>query len=156
MSISQLLSSDAPPRPPQQPPTAAPVRISPLSQSQTFERENQTVPEAKPSSQIEQQQQQQQPSFRSNGIRNLLNNESEETAQPMADSDTDTEDIPLISQGAGVAIATPTTKNHDRQVIVCCVWNFGHCHKQLTKRGNCLLDGIRTTEHYERTTTTQP
>lgn len=126
MSISQLLSSDAPPRPPQQPSTAAPVRISPLSQSQTFERENQTVPEAKPSSQLEQQQQQ-QPSFRSNGIRNLLNNESEEAAQPMADSDTDTEDIPLISQGA--AIATPTTKNHDRQVIVCVVWNFGHCQK---------------------------
>lgn len=124
MSISQLLSSDAPPRPPQQPSTAAPVRISPLSQSQTFERENQTVPEAKPSSQLEQQQQQ-QPSFRSNGIRNLLNNESEEAAaaQPMADSDTDTEDIPLISQGAGgVAIATPTTKNHDKQVIVCGNW----------------------------------
>ncbi|CDH53326.1 snf2 family helicase atpase [Lichtheimia corymbifera JMRC:FSU:9682] len=144
MSISQLLSSDAPPRPPQQPSTAAPVRISPLSQSQTFERENQTVPEAKPSSQLEQQQQQ-QPSFRSNGIRNLLNNESEEAAQPMADSDTDTEDIPLISQGA--AIATPTTKNHDRQMGSGLQSTMNgqqqHSHEYATQRpGEHVTNGI--------------
>ena len=129
MSISQLLSSDAPPRHQQQS-TSVPVRISPLSQSQTFERDNQTVPETKSSSQPEQQ-----PAFRSNGIRNLLNNESEE-APPMADSDTDTEDIPLISQGTGVAIATPTTKSHDKQVM-CMRW--GYCNKQPTKRGGIFI-----------------
>lgn len=148
MSISQLLSSDAPPRHQQQPSTAAPVRISPLSQSHTFERESQTVPESKPSSQLEQQS-----TFRSNGIRNLLNNESEEAQQPMADSDTDTEDIPLISQGTGVAIATPTAnKNHDKQVI----HDWELLLSAADKGGWYLLDDIWITEYYEWAATTQP
>ena len=86
MSISQLLSSDAPqPRP------------------SFYEREKTTYEAAKSEPSVVPQVSD-TPAFR-NGIKNLLNNDSEEMYQ-MADSDTDTEDIPLMPSSA--TTVTPT------------------------------------------------
>ncbi|KAF7725825.1 putative DNA helicase ino80 [Apophysomyces ossiformis] len=85
MSISQLLSSDASERP-YQPTYASAEKNTALTETPELE---------KPSAENDQSS---SSNFR-NGIRNLLNSPSEEGYQ-MADSDTDTEDIPLIRSSA--------------------------------------------------------
>lgn len=100
MSISQLLSSDTSPRPQQQ------------ATKPSLGKDPNTIAGPSSSSSIppyksEPQEQQQRPisesqgassTFRS-GIKNLLNSDNEEVYQ-MADSDTDTEDIPLLQSSA--------------------------------------------------------
>ncbi|KAG0172957.1 putative DNA helicase ino80 [Apophysomyces sp. BC1034] len=92
MSISQLLSSDASEHSSYQSAYSPPVRT--VAPAKAHELENVSVERDQPSSS----------NFR-NGIRNLLNSPSEEVYQ-MADSDTDTEDIPLIRSSANNAKVT--------------------------------------------------